>query len=128
VGATLTAIESLGQQTRGKLILLLGGVSKDADFSGLQPAIQAYCRHTILFGRDQNTIAQHLLGVEMTQVTTLKEAVESAKNRAQPDDCVLFSPACASFDQFSNYIQRGDAFVALVKAAHTASVGRKTIC
>ena len=128
VGATLTAIESLGQQTKGKLVLLLGGVSKEADFSGLQPAIQAYCRHTILFGRDQNRIAQHLTGVDLTCVTTLAEAIESAKKIAQQDDCVLFSPACASFDQFSNYMQRGDAFVALVKSAHTSSRGRKSIC
>ncbi|VAW49313.1 UDP-N-acetylmuramoylalanine--D-glutamate ligase [hydrothermal vent metagenome] len=127
VGATLTAVESLGQQTKGQLVLLLGGVSKEADFSGLQSAIQAHCRHTILFGRDQDRIAQHLTGVEMTRVTTLEQAVESAKEIAQREDCVLFSPACASFDQFSNYMQRGDAFVALVKAAHT-STGCQSIC
>ncbi len=129
VGATLTAIESLGQQTEGQLILLLGGVSKEAEFSGLVPAIQTFCRHTIVFGRDQVLIAEHLDGVKMNLVDTLEEAVAFAKSIAQPNDCVLFSPACASFDQFSNYMQRGDVFVALVKSAYAnASRGSHSAC
>jgi UDP-N-acetylmuramoylalanine--D-glutamate ligase len=123
VGATLTAIESLGQQTEGQLILLLGGVSKEADFSGLSSAIQTHCRHTIVFGRDQHFIATDLSDIEITLVETLEQAVSLAQSIAQRGDCVLFSPACASFDQFRNYMQRGDAFVSLVKAAYKSSKG-----
>jgi len=123
VGATLTAIESLGQQSEGQLILLLGGVSKEADFSGLIPAIQRYCRHTIVFGQDQQRIAADLRGVDLTLVDTLAQAITLAQSIAERGDGVLFSPACASFDQFSNYMQRGEAFVFLVKAAHQSPKG-----
>ncbi len=116
VGATLTAIETLGEHVEGKLILLLGGVSKDADFSDLTPAIQCFCRHTIIFGRDKHAISDALTEVEQIMVDTLDEAVTLANSLAQLGDCVLFSPACASFDQFSNYQQRGDAFMKLVHA------------
>jgi len=49
-------------------------------------------------------------------VTTLEEAVEEAAREAQPGDTVLLSPACASFDQFSDYTMRGRVFADLVKA------------
>ncbi len=111
VGATLTAIETLGEQVTGKLILLLGGVSKDADFSDLLPAVQRFCRHTIVLGRDKESISAHLIDMPHTLVETLEEAVSLAKQKAQQGDCVLFSPACASFDQFSNYLQRGEFFM-----------------
>ncbi|VAW48055.1 UDP-N-acetylmuramoylalanine--D-glutamate ligase [hydrothermal vent metagenome] len=130
IGATLTAIESLGKQTiekqsKGALVLLLGGVSKEADFSALIPYIQSYCRHTIVFGRDQQRIAQHLIGVDMTFVKTLEEAAELAQKIALQGDCVVFSPACASFDQFANYVQRGDVFTEKVLALHSMSCGDK---
>lgn len=118
VGATLTAIETLGEQTKGALILLLGGVSKEADFSELLPAVQRWCRHTIIFGRDKKLISDCLNGTEQTTVNTLEEACTLAKQLAQWGDCVLFSPACASFDQFSNYQQRGEVFMQQVNALH----------
>ncbi|MDG6774021.1 UDP-N-acetylmuramoyl-L-alanine--D-glutamate ligase [Thiomicrorhabdus sp. ZW0627] len=117
VGATLTAIESIGQQAyqhNGKVILLAGGVGKEADFSPLQPAVHQYCREVILFGRDRNLIAEVLPHEQVRLVETLKEAVEIAGEVAQPYDCVLLSPACASFDQFSNYEERGKVFESYV--------------
>ncbi|WP_373019122.1 UDP-N-acetylmuramoyl-L-alanine--D-glutamate ligase [Thiomicrorhabdus sp.] len=113
VGATLTAIESIGQQAyqhNGKVILLAGGVGKEADFSPLQPGVHQYCREVILFGRDRDQIAEVLPNEKVRLVSTLKEAVELAGQIAQPYDCVLLSPACASFDQFANYVERGLAF------------------
>ena len=114
VGATLTAIESMGGQTVGQLILIAGGVGKDADFSGLRPAVENFCRHTILFGRDQALIAKSLAGLQVTCVEDLQQAVTLAKSLSVSQDSVLFSPACASFDQFANYVQRGDIFTQLV--------------
>lgn len=116
VGATLTAIESVGGQVTGKLILLAGGVGKDADFSPLMPAVLEFCRHSVLFGRDQSLIASALDGQPLTQVATLAQAVQLASQLAQPGDAVLFSPACASFDQFDHYAHRGEVFGQLVSA------------
>ncbi|MDG6778504.1 UDP-N-acetylmuramoyl-L-alanine--D-glutamate ligase [Thiomicrorhabdus sp. zzn3] len=113
VGATLTAIESTGEQAKhqgGKVILIAGGVGKDADFSPLQPAVHQYCRDVILFGRDQDKIAAVLPHEALEKVETLCEAVKLAGRKAQSGDIVLFSPACASFDQFANYVERGEAF------------------
>lgn len=117
VGATLTAIESVGEQAlndSGSLILIAGGVGKDADFNPLQPAVHQYCRHVIVFGRDQQMIADALKNESVSHVDNLKQAVASAFILAKANDKVLFSPACASFDQYPNYIKRGEAFEAHV--------------
>ncbi|GKT11668.1 MAG: UDP-N-acetylmuramoylalanine--D-glutamate ligase [Thiomicrorhabdus sp.] len=118
VGAALTAIESIGSQITGKLVLIAGGVGKGADFSDLKPSVNHFCRHTVLFGRDQQIIGEQLAAGELTYVENIEQAVEAAQSIAQPGDCVLFSPACASFDQFANYIQRGDIFMQLVEICH----------
>ncbi|BBP46554.1 UDP-N-acetylmuramoylalanine--D-glutamate ligase [Thiosulfatimonas sediminis] len=116
VGATLTALQTFGPQIDGKIVLLAGGVSKDADFSSLLPTVQAYCSVTILFGRDREIIAQALREhCDVCLVETLAEAVAMAASRVQSGDCVLFSPACASFDQFKNYAQRGEIFKEIVQ-------------
>ncbi|MBF6058562.1 UDP-N-acetylmuramoyl-L-alanine--D-glutamate ligase [Thiomicrorhabdus heinhorstiae] len=114
VGATLTAIQSLGEQSEGHLILLAGGVGKDADFSSLQPAVRKYCKQTILFGRDKGIIQQALPGVNLQLVEDLPSAIKLAAENAEDGDVVLFSPACASFDQFDSYVHRGEVFSRLV--------------
>lgn len=118
VGATLTALETFGAEIDGRIILLAGGVSKDADFSPLTEAVQAYCSAVILFGRDRDIIQQALLQKgfdQIKQVETLADAVSLAAGLVESGDCVLFSPACASFDQFSNYVERGEVFKRIVK-------------
>ena len=118
VGATLAAIESFGKQLgeQGRLILLAGGVGKDADFSPLAPALKTYARVALLYGRDAPLIAQAMDGdVACYQVETLFDAIRQAQDLAQPGDIVLFSPACASFDQFNNYQHRGEQFTQAVK-------------
>ncbi len=127
VGATLTAIESLGGQVDGKLILILGGVSKEADFSSLQPAIQKWCRHTLVFGRDKALISEDLPEVALTLVNTLEEAVNQANTLATSGDCVLFSPACASFDQFKHYIHRGEVFMQQVQMLQIESAASESV-
>jgi len=124
VGATITAIESLGNEISGKLILIAGGVGKDADFSGLASPVIEHCRQVVLFGRDKAVIednirsnAKVLDDMWITQVEDLVTAVAIALENARPQDCVLFSPACASFDQFDNYVKRGELFVDLVHQA-----------
>lgn len=118
VGATVTAIESIGEQTKGALILIAGGVGKDADFSDLLKPVNQYCKTVVLFGRDKQAIASALSEIEqrvdIIDVEDLSRAVAIGHELAVDGDCVLFSPACASFDQFSSFIDRGEAFIALV--------------
>ncbi|MHA7880944.1 MAG: UDP-N-acetylmuramoyl-L-alanine--D-glutamate ligase [Saccharospirillum sp.] len=109
VGATLAAVEGLGRDAAGKLILLLGGQAKDGDFTPLQAAIDAYCKAVYVYGEDAPGIAA-ALGERVTRVDTLEAALSAAVAVAKPGDTVLLSPACASFDQFRNFEHRGDVF------------------
>ena len=109
VGATQAAIEGLGHGHN--LWLLAGGVGKGADFSALRQPVQSHCRGVILFGEAAPELAERLAGdVPIIQVQSLAEAVDTAAARAESGDTVLLSPACASFDMFASYMDRGDAF------------------
>jgi UDP-N-acetylmuramoylalanine--D-glutamate ligase len=123
VGATLAAINGIGATLEGRLILLAGGVGKGADFSPLAKPLSMCARHVLLFGLDAPRLADALLEyVSIRQVEDLTQAMSAAFELAQPGDCVLLSPACASLDQFTNYQQRGEVFRRWVldKAATTA--------
>ncbi|MGV6396258.1 UDP-N-acetylmuramoyl-L-alanine--D-glutamate ligase [Pseudomonas caspiana] len=115
VGAALAAIEGLGADIPGKLVLIAGGDGKGADFSGLRAPVAAHCRAVVLIGRDAELIAQ-ALGDDVPQirVATLDEAVKRGAEIAQAGDAVLLSPACASFDMFKNYEERGRLFAQAV--------------
>lgn len=116
VGATLTALESFGLSSAGKVLLIAGGEGKGADFSSLREPVLAYGRCVILFGADADKIESCLGGVApVLKVSSLEEAILEAKKTAQSGDTVLMSPACASFDMFRNFEERGDVFVKLVK-------------
>lgn len=111
VGATLAAIQGIGPQLSGKLILLAGGVGKGADFSPLASPLAAYARQALLFGRDAELMENALCeAVDTRCLADLPSAMQVAYELAQPGDCVLLSPACASLDQFVDYQQRGDVF------------------
>ncbi len=110
VGATLAAINTTLSMIDGQLVLIAGGVGKEADFTPLAKALTERCRAIILFGQDKQQIADVFAEGEAQLVATLPEAIKLAAQQAQPGDAVLFSPACASFDQFKNYIDRGDCF------------------
>ncbi len=114
VGATITAIESLGNATKN-IILIAGGVGKGADFSPLTTITRQYCKQVILFGRDAKIIDSEIMHSKSLIVKNLSEAVKIAAENSLAGDIVLFSPACASFDQFTNYVHRGEVFEALAK-------------
>jgi UDP-N-acetylmuramoylalanine--D-glutamate ligase len=116
VGAALAAIEGLGADIDGKLLLVAGGDGKGADFSALRAPVAAHCRAVILLGRDAELLASALGdSVPLLRVNTLEEAVLRAAELAQSGDAVLLSPACASLDMFKNYEQRGQLFAAAVQ-------------
>ncbi len=111
VGATLAALAGLGPTLQGRLVLLAGGIGKGADFAPLAEPMARYGREAILFGADAAQLADALEGsVAVTRAADLERAMERAREIARPGDCVLLSPACASLDQFPNYLARGEAF------------------
>jgi UDP-N-acetylmuramoylalanine--D-glutamate ligase len=113
VDATLKALESLDEP----ILLIAGGRDKGGDFSKLQDAIRRRVKRLILIGEAAGRIEQALKGFEgITHARSLREAVELAVREAVPGDVVLLSPACASFDMFADYQDRGRQFKALVKA------------
>lgn len=117
VGACIAAIKGLGGQ--GKIILLAGGQGKGADFSGLSEPLSAFARLAILFGEDAALIDEAVKNAVMTiTVSSLEDAVRLADSKADAGDVVLLSPACASFDMFKNYEERGEVFIHCVKELH----------
>ena len=115
VGASLAAINGLGADISGKLLLIAGGDGKGADFASMQQPVKRFCRAVILLGRDADRLAQALADtVPQIRVQSLEEAVQQAAQLAQPGDAVLLSPACASLDMFKNFEQRGQVFAQAV--------------
>ena len=92
--------------------VILGGSSKGEDFRPLAAAIGSNVRSVHLIGDEAARLAELVDGVVDE---TLDRAVEHATSLAQPGDIVLLSPACASYDQFRNFEERGDAFRRIVE-------------
>ncbi|TWE10793.1 UDP-N-acetylmuramoylalanine--D-glutamate ligase [Pseudomonas sp. AG1028] len=116
VGAALAAIEGLGADIAGKLVLIAGGDGKGADFSSLRKPVAAHCRAVVLLGRDADKLAAVFDGaVDIIRVDSLQAAVERAAAIAQSGDAVLLSPACASLDMFKNFEERGRLFAQAVE-------------
>lgn len=115
VGATMAAIA--GIEVENQLILIAGGLAKDADFSGLRSVVTDKVRSVVLLGKDAPKIEQALQDVvPMWYAKDMFDAVGIAAELAHPGDTVLLSPACASFDMFNGYQQRGEVFVQAVEA------------
>lgn len=111
VGATLAAIEGLGSEIDGKLILIAGGVGKNADFSPLVPAIEKYAKAVVLIGEAASILAAIINDrVDVVFAKNMAEAASIADQLADSGDSVLLSPACASFDMFNNFEHRGAVF------------------
>jgi len=112
VGATVAALQGMP----GPLILIAGGDGKSADFSKLHDVIEKQARAVILLGRDADSIEKIINGsVPVHRATDMHDAVRLARKITKPGDNVLLSPACASFDMYSNYMERGDDFVQAVR-------------
>lgn len=117
VGAALAAIDGLGADMEGKLVLIAGGDGKGADFSGLRDSVAKHCRAVVLMGRDADLIAAAVGdGVPRVRADSLDDAIVQSRELAQSGDAVLLSPACASFDMFKNYEERGQLFARAVEA------------
>ncbi|MEO5864725.1 MAG: UDP-N-acetylmuramoyl-L-alanine--D-glutamate ligase, partial [Nitrospiraceae bacterium] len=113
VDATLKALESIEQP----IWLIAGGRDKGGDFSRLTQAVGRRVKHVILIGEASSLLRQAWAGVAtMTEAATLRDAVDCAAQGASQGEVVLLSPACASFDMFADYQDRGRQFKALIHA------------
>ncbi len=112
VGAVVKSVESFSQP----VILIAGGLDKGSDFSPLHPLLKQKVRLMILIGKAAETMAAALeTAVETVLVKTLQDAVQLASARAVRGDVVLLSPACASFDMFRDFEDRGRQFKEAVR-------------
>ena len=118
VGATVAALNGLGDTAGAKKIwLIAGGDGKGQDFSPLFDPVQRFAKGVLLIGKDASRIADALqsTGVALERCETIAVAVKTASERAASGDVVLLSPACASFDQFNDYVHRAAVFVSEVE-------------
>ncbi len=119
-GTNPHAVESALRSVSRPTVLIAGGQFKGGDLARLVRLVRVRCKGVVLFGEAAAMLADVFSEAAVTRiVTTLHDAVEEARSMAQPGDAVLLSPACASFDMFRDYEDRGEAFrheVALLEA------------
>jgi UDP-N-acetylmuramoylalanine--D-glutamate ligase len=117
VGATVAALNGLGSNEAGKRIwLIVGGDGKGQDFSPLREPALRFVKGALLIGKDGPAIGEALgTGIPITNCGDLKSAIQTAAAQATSGDLVLLSPACASFDQFRDYLERAQVFASEVE-------------
>ena len=113
VEATVAALEA----TKGPLYLLLGGAGKGESYKDIN-AFSQKIKHVLCFGESRSEIAQDLKDCPNSSYTNLAAAIASVKekNLSEPAT-ILFSPACASFDEFKNYLDRGAFFTKAIQSS-----------
>lgn len=117
VGATVAALNGLGNNELGKRIwLIAGGDGKGQDFSPLREPALRFVKGAFVIGKDGVAIGESLgAGIPVTNCGDLVTAVQAAAAQAISGDIVLLSPACASLDQFRDYKERAQVFAAEVE-------------
>jgi UDP-N-acetylmuramoylalanine--D-glutamate ligase len=111
INSSWYALESMTKPT----VLILGGVDKGNDYSLIKELVQEKVKAIVCMGVDNKKIHDAFNGmVKMDDTASAEDAVKASYELASPGDVVLLSPACASFDMFKNYGDRGDQFIAAV--------------
>ena len=112
VNSTWFALESMTKP----VVLILGGIDKGNDYSLIEDLVQEKVKAIVCMGTDNSKIHEALQGkIRLVDTAGAQEAVEASFALASPGDVVLLSPACASFDLFKNYEDRGKQFKDAVK-------------
>lgn len=112
IDACAKAIEAMP----GPVVLIAGGLGKGADFRALRHVVEKCVKALVLIGRDKHLIADALQDLAQVYLCdSMDEAVHTASKVSTLGDAVLMSPACASFDMFDNFEQRGDYFCQAVQ-------------
>ncbi len=110
VDATLKALEALSEE-EGEILLILGGLGKNAPYKPLKDLIEAKVRKLVLIGEDADNIESQLKNsAEIIRASSMNDAVVRSFENALSGDFVLLAPACASFDLYKSYEERGDFF------------------
>ena len=121
------ALEALSEG-EGKTVLILGGRGKNAPYSPLIPLIESSVRRLVVIGEDGDNIESQLGGhVETVRAGSMEDAVTKGFEGALSGDYVLLAPACASFDMFGGYEERGRVFKAAVEVMAAGKSMRSTI-
>ncbi len=116
IGACIAALQGCSEN----IVLIAGGDAKGADMQELVPAIKNKCKSVVLMGKDAKLMARALNNcVPVYFAGNMNEAVKTVAELAQAGDIALLSPACASLDQYKNYIERGNKFTAAVRRMGT---------
>ncbi len=110
VDAALKALEALAEEA-GKIVLILGGRGKNAPYQPLAGLIKKNVRKLVLIGEDADNIESQLKGfAEILRADSMPDAVLKSFENAESGDSVLLAPACASFDMFRSFEERGVVF------------------
>lgn len=113
IASVIAALSSFKQP----VILLAGGRDKGEDYTRLIPILKERVKTLILFGESADIIGSMVRDIiPIYKVLNLKQATDLSYALAEFNDCVLLSPSCSSFDQFSSYKERGEAFIKYVFA------------
>ena len=110
--------KALGSYGERPIVLIAGGRNKGSDMAVLVPLMRAHCRGVVLVGEATGDFIDAFARTDYTDYVcadSFEDAVAKAREMAQSGDVVLLSPACASWDMFDNFEQRGDLFKELVK-------------
>jgi len=115
-------------QTRGDVVVIMGGRDKGLDFAPLAERLhEERVRGVVLIGESRSRLRRLLNGsTTVTECETLDEAVQAATGLVGPGSTVLFSPACASFDMFRDFEDRGRTFKDIVRRMLDAEGGHET--
>src|SRR6185369_1163056 len=110
VDATSKALEALSGG-EGKTVLILGGRGKNAPYAPLIELIEKSVRTLVLIGEDADNIESQLRGhADIVRADSMEDAVAKSFKAASVGDAVLLAPACASFDMFKSFEERGEVF------------------
>jgi UDP-N-acetylmuramoylalanine--D-glutamate ligase len=119
VDATIKALESFP----ANIHLIVGGKDKGSDYTLLNDLLRQRVKRVYTIGAAAAKIESQIQGVEVVHADSLENALRKANAVAEPGDVVLLAPACASFDQFKNYEQRGQVFKQIVRTLSAEVVG-----
>lgn len=107
---TIGAVEMAVKSIKDKGVIIIGGRTKGDDYSRLVPTLKDKARTVVLIGESSDLFAELFTGTNFLKAESMEDAVIKAMQSSQEGDMILLSPACASFDMFSSYDERGKVF------------------
>ena len=112
VGSCIAALQGLHRYDESRSVVIMGGDCKGADFAELSNVLEMTCRGVVLIGRDADQIGAVIPPAVMVEkADDMRDAVSKAFAMAKQNDRILLSPACASFDMFTGFEERGHVFI-----------------